>query len=60
MCEKVILKFFKKQITKLNVSLDQRSETLYGLFLLHVQVEHYQTVLKQRCLSRAFTLYDFF
>ena len=49
MCEKVILKYFKKQKTKLNVSLDQRSETLYGLFLLHVQVEHYQTVLKQRC-----------
>ena len=36
--------FSKK--SKLNISLDQQSEYLYSLFLLPVQVEDYQNILK--------------
>ena len=39
--------FYKK--SKLRISLDQQSEMLYRLFLLYVQVEVYQNILKLRC-----------
>ena len=47
--------FSKKWI--LNISLDQQFEVLYSLFLLHVQVEGYRNILKQRCRSIAFISY---
>ena len=34
---------------KLSISQDQQSEILYSLFLLFVQVEDYQDILKLRC-----------
>ena len=34
---------------KLCISLDQWSKVLYHLFLLHVQAESYQKILKLRC-----------
>ena len=39
--------FFKEK--KLTISLDQQSKVSYSLFLLHVQVEVYQNILKLRC-----------
>ena len=41
------LHFLKK--SKLSIALDQQSEISYSLFLLHVQVEDYQNILKLRC-----------
>ena len=34
---------------KLSMSLDQQLEILYNLFLLYVQVDDYQNILKLRC-----------
>ena len=34
---------------KLSISLDQQSEMLYSLFLLHTQVEVYQNISKRTC-----------
>ena len=39
--------FCKK--SKLSISLDQQTEIIYNLFLLSVQVEVYQNILKLRC-----------
>ena len=39
--------FFEKSI--LSISLDQQFEVPYSLFLLYVQVEDYQNILKLRC-----------
>ena len=39
--------FLKK--SQMSISLDQQSEMLYSLFLLHVQVEVYQYLLELRC-----------
>ena len=50
--EKVIQK-----IPKFSVSLDQQSEILESLFLLHAQVEVYQSMLNLRCWRFGFTLY---
>ena len=36
--------FYQK--SKLSISLDQQSQMLYNLFLLYVQVEVYQNILK--------------
>ena len=36
--------FFK--ISKLSISLNQQSETLYSFLLMHVQAEEYQNILK--------------
>ena len=44
----------------MSISLDQRSETLYNLLLLNVQVEHYQNILKLRCWPYAFTSFKAF
>ena len=35
--------------SKLVKSLDQQSKVLYSLFLLYVQVQGYQNILKLRC-----------
>ena len=50
--------FYKK--SKLNISLDQQPETLQSLFLLYVQTEVYQQILKLKGWPRAFTLYRAF
>ena len=34
---------------KLSISLDQQSEILLTLFLLYVQIEVYQNIVKLRC-----------
>ena len=39
--------FYKKSMLK--IYLDQQSEMLHSLFLLYVQVEVSQNILKQRC-----------
>ena len=39
--------FLKK--SKFSIALDQQSEVSYSSFLLHVQVEDYQNILKLRC-----------
>ena len=39
--------FYKE--SKLSISLDQHCDILYSLFLLYVQVEDYQNILKLRC-----------
>ena len=39
--------FYKK--SKLSMSLNQQSEMLYSLLLLHTHVEVYQNILKLRC-----------
>ena len=39
--------FFEK--SKLSITLEQQSEMLYSLFLLHVHVEDFQNLLKLRC-----------
>ena len=39
--------FHKKP--KLSLSLHQQSEMLYGMFLLYIKVEVYQTILKLKC-----------
>ena len=39
--------FFKK--SKLSISLDQQHEVSYSLFLLLVQIEDYQNILKLMC-----------
>ena len=50
--------FLKK--SKLSISLDQQSEISYSLFLLYVQVEDYQNILKLRCQPLALTSYKTF
>ena len=40
---------------KKSKSLDQQPELLWSLFLLYIQVEAYQNLLKLRCWSLAFT-----
>ena len=45
---------FKK--SKLNIPLDQQSETLHSLFWLYVQVEIYQNMIKLRCWPLHLTL----
>ena len=45
---------------KLIISLDQQSETFYNLFLLYVQAEKYQNILKLRCWPLAYTSYKAF
>ena len=47
--------FFKK--SKLSVSLDQQSEVSYRLFILYLQVEDYQNILKLWCSPFPFTSY---
>ena len=47
--------FYKK--SKLGIYLDQQSEMLQSLFLLNVQVEVYQNILKRRCSPLVFTLH---
>ena len=39
--------FYKK--SKLSIALDQQCEMLYSLFLLYVQVEVYQNMLRLGC-----------
>ena len=39
--------FYRK--SKLIISLNQQPDMLYSLFLLYIQVEVYQNVLKLRC-----------
>ena len=39
--------FFKK--SKLSRSLDEQSEVSYNLFIMNIQVEDYQLILKLRC-----------
>ena len=39
--------FLKK--SKFSIALDQQYEVSYSSFLLHVQVEDYQDILKLRC-----------
>ena len=46
--------FYKK--SKLSISLDQQSEMLKCLLLLHVQLVVSQNILKLRCSPIAFTL----
>ena len=41
--------------SKLNKYLNQQLEILYSLFLLYVQVDIYQNILKLRCWPFAFT-----
>ena len=41
-------RLFSKK-SKLSISLDQQPEISYCLFLLYVQVEDYQNILKLRC-----------
>ena len=43
------------EISKLSISFDQYSERLYRLFLLYVQVEIYQNLLKQTSRALALT-----
>ena len=50
--------FFK--ISKLSISLNQQSETLYSLLLMHVQAEEYQNILKLKSWTLAFTSYNVF
>ena len=50
--------FYKK--SKLTISLDQQFEMIQRLFLLYVQVEVYQSILKLRSWALAFTLYKAF
>ena len=45
---------------KLSIFLDQQSEMLQSLFLLYVQVEVYQNMLKLSYILLAFTLYKTF
>ena len=47
--------FFKK--SKLSIFLDQQSEVQHSSFLLYVQVEDCQKILKLRCQPLAFTSY---
>ena len=44
----------------MNVFLDQQSEILYSLFLMYIQVEGYQNILKLRCWPLAFISYKAF
>ena len=53
--EKLVPKPFSIK-PKLSISLDQKSEILYSLFLLYIQVKGYQNILKLRCWQLAFTL----
>ena len=46
--------------SKLSISLDQHSELLWSLFLLHDQVEVYQNILELRCWPLAFNFYKAF
>ena len=43
------------KISKWGISLDQHSARLHSLFLLYVQVEGYQSILKLRCWPLTFT-----
>ena len=45
---------------RLSTSLDQQSETLYGLLLLHIQVKDYLNILKLRCPAIVFASYKAF
>ena len=42
--------------SKLCIYLHQQSKVLYRLFLLHVQLEGYQKILKLKCRPLAFIL----
>ena len=46
--------------SQLSISLDQHSKLLYSLFLLHVQVDVYQIISKQKWWSHALTLFKAF
>ena len=50
--------FYKK--SKLSISLDQQSEMLYGLFLLHVQYEVYQNINTKVLTSGFYLIKSFF
>ena len=50
--------FYKK--SKLSISLNQQPDILQSLFLLYVQVEVYQNILKLRCWPLVSTLYKAF
>ena len=50
--------FSKK--SKLSMFLDQQSEILYRLFLLHVQKKVYHNLLKLRCKPLSLPLYKVF
>ena len=54
---KTSLKTFSKKL-KLSMYRDQQSKVLYRLFLLYVQIESYQNILKLRC--RPFASYEVF
>ena len=47
---------FSKE-SNLSISHDQGSKILYSLFLLTVQIEGYQNILKTSCQPLAFTAY---
>ena len=51
---------FSKTKTNLGISLDQQSKDLCSLFFLYLQVEGYQSILKLRCRSLAFTSFKAF
>ena len=53
MVEKLLPHPFLK--TKLNISLDQQPEILYSLFLLYIQIEKYQNMLRLKCWPLVFT-----
>ena len=46
--------------SKLSIPPDQQSETLCSLFLLYVQMEVYETVLKIKCWPFTLTLFGSF
>ena len=46
--------------SKFSISLDQQPKISYSLFLLYVQVEVHQNILKLTCWSLTFTLYKAF
>ena len=50
--------FYKK--LKLNMSQNEQPKMLYSLFLLYVQVEVYQSILKLKCWPLSLTLYKAF
>ena len=55
--ENIFLKYYTYWAFEiLSISPDQQSEMLYSLFLLYVQDEVYQNIVKLRCWSIAFTL----
>ena len=45
---------------KLKKSLDKKSKVFYGLFLLYLQVDSYQNILKQECRPLGLTSYNNF